>query len=269
MRKSLTHNRKITQMKKLLLTTAMAFAMVGTAQALTITSTNGVSYSTTNSTDPLALTPTVPTGNEPQNNPAIIGGSNQPQQPALFGFNDYTQNGNTGSFTEFSSATVGAKLGQNVAGTGYDLSATGPLAAFLLASNALTFDIGIDVNTAGHGEVLETFAIINLTDRTIISLFQNVNGSGAMPTANNGSGFPDYTLTGFNLTLADFQPGDTLLFFAQWSGATDGAEQFFIVPNVQVAVPGPIAGAGLPGLITACFAMFGLNRFRRRRTMTA
>ena len=34
-------------------------------------------------------------------------------------------------------------------------------------------------------------------------------------------------------------------------------------------VPGPIAGAGLPGLISACFGMFGLNFWRRRRQNAA
>jgi hypothetical protein len=253
-------------MKRTALLTALLLAGAAftsmPAQALEITSTNGVTYSTNAFTSTLSLTTAIPPGNEPLNNPCLICGSNQPQQPSLFGFNDYTQNGHTGSFVEFSSATVGAKLDQNVAGTGYALDSLSPLGAFLLASNALTFDIGIDVNTADGGEVLQTFAIINLTQQTIVSLFQNVNGSGALVEANNGSGFPDYTLTGFDITLADFNLGDTLLFFASWTGATDGAEQFFLVPNVQ-AVPGPIVGAGPIGLAAA--GLFGLNFWRRRR----
>jgi hypothetical protein len=34
---------------------------------------------------------------------------------------------------------------------------------------------------------------------------------------------------------------------------------------ISLAVPGPLAGAGIPGLLTACFGLFGLNRWRRRR----
>lgn len=36
-------------------------------------------------------------------------------------------------------------------------------------------------------------------------------------------------------------------------------------PTPFSPVPGPVVGAGIPGLLTACFGMFGLNRWRRRR----
>jgi hypothetical protein len=47
--------------------------------------------------------------------------------------------------------------------------------------------------------------------------------------------------------------------------STDGAESFLAFQ----AVPGPIAGAGIPGLIAALGGMFGLNRYRRRRNAAA
>jgi hypothetical protein len=36
-------------------------------------------------------------------------------------------------------------------------------------------------------------------------------------------------------------------------------------PTQTSAVPGPVVGAGLPGLIAACFALVGLARRRRNR----
>jgi hypothetical protein len=43
--------------------------------------------------------------------------------------------------------------------------------------------------------------------------------------------------------------------------STDGAESFVAFNTL----PGPLAGAGLPGLLAACGGMFGLNFWRRRR----
>ena len=81
-----------------------------------------------------------------------------------------------------------------------------------------------------------------------------------IPSQNNGTGFPDYTLSGFNINLGtDIQAGDQLIFYARISGANDGPDSFFLVPQ---QVPAPIAGAGIPGLIAACG---GLVAFARRR----
>jgi hypothetical protein len=45
--------------------------------------------------------------------------------------------------------------------------------------------------------------------------------------------------------------------------STDGAESFLAFNTA--AVPGPIVGAGLPGLVAACMTMLGLGKYRRRR----
>jgi len=50
-------------------------------------------------------------------------------------------------------------------------------------------------------------------------------------------------------------------------GSITDFEHFRIDVAPSVAVPGPIAGAGIPGLVAACMAMFGLHRRRRNRSL--
>jgi hypothetical protein len=47
------------------------------------------------------------------------------------------------------------------------------------------------------------------------------------------------------------------------TGTTDGSSNFSIMINAY-SVPGPVAGAGLPGLVAACGGLIGLARRRRR-----
>ena len=52
------------------------------------------------------------------------------------------------------------------------------------------------------------------------------------------------------------------------TGSITSFEHFRIdVAPIPVAVPGPIAGAGIPGLMAACFGMVGLRNWRRRRNL--
>jgi len=242
-------------MKKFLFTTAALLALAAPASAQTIGQ-----FSTTSSTSSLSLESVVPGGNQPLNHPCLICGTNQPQQPALFGYNNFDATGNVDTYVMFSTATVGGSLGQDVLGTGYDASF---LRDFLLAGNSLpTFSVGIDVNDTTKAQTLEAFAFLNLTQKTILAEFSLFDPTGVQVLApNNGTGFPDYLLTGFDIDRTDIALGDQVIFFAVWSGANDGPESFFLVPN---AVPGPTIGAGLPGLLAILGGFAAWFGWRRR-----
>ena len=95
------------------------------------------------------------------------------------------------------------------------------LRAFLAAGGNLdtTFSIGIDVNDTGEAQTLEAFALLNLTQHTVLAQYSLLQPGGALiPSQNNGTGFPDYTLSGFNIDLGtDIQLGDQLIFYARIS----------------------------------------------------
>ena len=247
-------------MKKFLLTTAALLALAAPAAAQTIGQ-----FSTTSSTSSLSLEAVVPGGNQPLNHPCLICGTNQPQQPTGFGYNNFDATGNVDTYVMFSTATVGGSLGQDQLGTGYDASF---LRAFLLAGGDLpTFSVGIDVNDTNKAQTLESFAFLNLTQKTILAEFSLFTPGGVEVLApNNGTGFPDYLLTGFDIDRTDIALGDQVIFYARWSGANDGPESFFLVAN---PVPGPTIGAGLPGLL-ALMGMGGIwGLIRRRKPVTA
>jgi hypothetical protein len=217
----------------------------------------------------------VPSGNQPQNNPCIICGANQPNQTntALnFGYTDYGNQGNQTSETYFSSGILrDTVLGSDtISVTNYsgqqliDVVA----AVHLLQGVAGTtgFGIGIDMNQAnGQGDqVLESFFMLDLTTHSVLYAFSpNILDSTPLPDTNNGTGFPDYTLTG--LDTSGLVANHQYAFFARLTNTNDGPDSFFITPGTTAAVPGPIAGAGLPGLVAAIGGLVMLQRRRRQR----
>jgi hypothetical protein len=218
-------------------------------------------FAVTPSTSTLILAPVVPGGNQPLNNPCLICGTNQPQQPTGFGYNNFDAGGNDNEYLMFSTATVGGSLNQDQLGTGYQVGDGSILRAFLLAqASGTTFSVGIDVNDTNKAQTLESFYFLNLTDRTVLASFSPGPGGVEILAPNNGSGFPDYTLTGFNIDRGDISLGDEIIFFARWSGANDGAESFFLVPTPTAAVPELSTWA----MMILGFAGVGLFGMRKR-----
>lgn len=238
---------------------ASIVALAGVANAQTINT-----FANTGTTSILTLDAVVPGGNQPTNNPCLICGTNQPQQPAGFGYNNYASMGNISEYLMFSTAQVGGSLDQDELGTGYDVGAGSVLRNFLLAQQSgTTFQVGIDVNQANSVQTLESFYFLNLTQRTVLAAFSPGPGGTPLPAPNNGTGFPDYLLSGFDINRGDIALGDQVIFFARWSGANDGAESFFLVPTPGMAVPEPATWA----MMIMGFGVSGAMIRRRRRAV--
>lgn len=251
-------------LKAALLATVMGLvAFTATANASSIL-LGGQAWDTTNSGS-LSLSATVPNGNQPQNAPCVICGANQPQQPANFGYNDYSNAGNLSSITAFSDQGNGGRntLADNVFGNGYQIGAGSPFLAFLLshADPGLGFSIGVDINDNGNAQTLNSFFFLDFTTHTVLASFTG-GTPGNVPDINNGTGFPDYTIAGSLLNLNDVNVGDTIGFVALMSGLNDGPDSFFI-EAAPAAVPTPIAGVGIPGMLAGLGALWLAHRRRR------
>src|SRR5262245_28255829 len=210
--------------------TAAMLALTGTASAVLLTLTGPIQGNVL--------------GPQSTSNPCIIAAT-QCQQPAGFGFNNFTSAGNISSFNMFST-TPTATVADGVQGTPYtgtQLDAVAPLG----------FVVAIDVNTTqAAGETLQSFQVI--VNGVVRDSYTGPTPIGNI--ANNGNGFGDWSLG----VIAPFAATDQVLFHAVWNGASDGGESFFIVP-----VPGPLAGAGLPGLVMACGGLIAFARRRRQQ----
>jgi len=246
-------------MKKILGAAALALLMSTSANAVTL---GGLDWDTSNAGN-LTLSPTVPGGNQPQNQPCLICGANQPQQLDGFGYNWYKNAGNIDGISAFSNGDGKVTLGNDVVGAGYTIG-DGSLFQNYLDSGGIpgstTFSVGIDVNDTGVAQTLESFWFLNLTQQVVLASFTG-GATGNLENANNGTGFPDYTLNGFDLSLGDIAIGDTIIFLARLSGLNDGPDSFFLqaTPNPNV-VPIP---AALPLLATAMGGLFLLSRRQR------
>lgn len=245
-------------MKKLLLLASVAFLAAAPAKA--DISLGGQTW-TFNGVDNLTLTAVVPGGNQPQNIQCVICGDHQPQQSSTFGYTNFKNSGNVSSEAFFSTnVSGGANPGLNTIGIGYDGTF---LRNYLIANGdpTLQFSVGVDVNDTNKAQTLMSFYMLNLTTHTVLAAF---DGPVDVPSQNNGTGFPDYTLDGFNLTVGqDIHLGDQIIFFARLDNANDGPDSFFLQPSLA-PVPTPIAGSG-PLFISGLAGLWALMRRRKKR----
>lgn len=153
--------------------------------------------------------------------------------------------------------------------TSYDLTATpnqkgsgessvvNPYTVGYIASFVTkTFDIGIDVNTAGGQppEILDAFYVS--VNGTVIYQY---TGPGSLDPNFNGNGYFDFLLK--TVDLSSFADSAVVTFRAVWHQATDGAENFFLVrhgPGTSVPEPGTTA------LILSGLSLLAMSRRRRK-----
>ena len=215
--------------------TAAIFALAEAAFAIPLTLTGPVAN---NSVGPQSASA-----------PCIIAATNC-SQPAGFGFNNFTASGAISSYNMYST-TPTATVPDGVQGTPYTVSQIEAVVGSI-------FQVAIDVNTTNAaGETLQLFEVI-------------VNGAVAYnyvgPTpigniVNNGNGYADWTLG--VVDLSSFADSATVLFHANWTGASDGGESFFLIAGGQppTQIPEPTT------LALVAIAMLGLGAIRRRRTL--
>lgn len=247
-------------MKKLLLASVACLALASGAKAELL---GGIDWTLAGAA-PLTLSPTAP-GQQVTNLPCVICGVNQPQQPTGFGYNLFGNTGNTDTVAFFSTSIAGQPqtgLALDTYGgllSGYTIDANSPFLQ-ALAGN-LTFSIGIDSNQAGtSNQILESFWFLNFTTGQVLAVYSPGPGGESIAPLNNGTGFPDYTLSGFS--LAGINSGDRVGFFSRITNANDGPDSFFLLP---LQVPGPAVGALLPTALTGLLGLFGFSWLRRRR----
>jgi hypothetical protein len=188
-------------------------------------------------------------GPQSSSNPCIIAATNC-QQPAGFGFNDFTSSGALPNFNMYSTTPTGT-VADGVQGTPYKVSQ-------LTAAGLTSFVVAIDVNTTNvAGETLNFFEVlINGVQQYFYNgptVIGNVN--------NNGNGFADWTLG--TISLAGLNPNDDVLFHATWTNASDGGESFFLgstttPPPPRVPEPATFALVGV-----ALLAMGAARRGRK------
>lgn len=113
------------------------------------------------------------------------------------------------------------------------------------------FKIGIDINQQGNGNsphLLKSF--VALVDGVQVFAFSSTDGANLTAGNNNGNGFSDWFLSGFD--LSGFSDAQTLQFGVDMVDVDAGRDQFFVISG-PLSVPEPgtlgILGLGLIGIV--------------------
>ena len=172
----------------------------------------------------LNTTPAI-TYQQQNNSPCVIGDPSC-QNPAGFGSTTLAANPAGDTYTNVGSPTYTVQQIRNIVGN--------------------TFVVGIDVNTNTSPlaqEVLDSFRLdIGGVNQFIF------NTPTQLRTNNNGNGFSDAVLSGFD--LSNFAANASAQFFVTYHGAVAGREQFFLAalpapPSNPVPAPGALVLLGL------------------------
>lgn len=213
--------------------TALALTLAGPAGADTVLTLSGPFAGNT-------------IGPQSASAPCIIAGTNC-SNPAGFGFNNFTSSGAISTYNMYST-TPTATVPDGVMGTPYTVSQ-------ITGQVGTSFMVAIDVNTTQEaGETLDLFEVLDMTTSTRLYHYTGPTAIGNILA--NGNGFGDWTLGTIN--LSGVASTDQILFHAQWHGASDGAESFFLV---SAPVPEPQTY----GMLAAGLGMLGFISRRRRR----
>ncbi len=196
-----------------------------------------------------------PSTNQPTDIQCIIYGNSCPGGQQAMDVLNYAQKGSVGdwnlmslggvapTFAGVAASTDFAQVDKDGGGFGVNGNYTvGYLAGYV----GKVFDVGIDVNTTGaKGETLQLFKVTVGTDTFTYTGPTNIAGG-----INNGNGFFDWRLSTINLN--GYNANTVVTFQAVWTNASDGAENFFLIPS---AVPEPgtyammLAGLGVVGFM--------------------
>jgi hypothetical protein len=253
-------------MRKLFLaTTALLAFAASPAKADIIRTLGGLNWTIGAGASLLDLTTAQPPGNQPQNNPCIICGANQPNQTNTilgFGYTDYGNKGNQTSETYFSSGNLRDVLlgSDTISGLNYSGLQLKLAVAIIDGGTGTGFNIGIDVNDTNKPQTLESFFFLDLTAHQVLYAFlPDINDGIPLLAPNNGTGFPDFTLG--SLSTANLINDHQYAFFMRMTNTNDGPDSFFLTPGVQAAVPEPATWA----MLLLGFCGIGGLAMRKRR----